>query len=233
MKGVILAGGRGKRLGNLTEGIGKHLVPLKGKAMVFYPLEYFKKLKINDVLLIVSPSQLENTKNVLGNGEKIGLNLSYAIQDEPKGMGHALALAEEFASGGNIAVSVCDNIFEDDLDISDFEKGARVYLKETPRANKYLVAEVMDGRVTDIEEKPENPKSNYAVTGFYLYDNKIFDFIRGTEKSVRGEIELAKSKNNYIGLGEMDFRILEGFWVDTGLPESLKEAEEFLNSIDN
>ena len=168
MKGVILAGGRGSRLSSLTKSIGKHLLPIYDKPMIFYPLELIKKLLIKDTLVVLNKESAGKTIELLGNGENFGLDLYYKIQEQPKGMAHALSLAENFANGGNIAVLVCDNVFEDIPDISNFKDGARIFLKETQDANKFTVAGLFQDKILRFEEKPNKPKSNYAVTGFYL-----------------------------------------------------------------
>ena len=228
MKGIILAGGKGSRLSSLTKVIGKHLLPVYNKPMIFYPLELIKKCGINEVLIILNKESAGNTIELLGDGSNMELDVYYKIQEKPKGMAHALSLAEKFAAKDNIAVSVCDNIFEDVPDISNFKEGARVFLKETPEANKFTVAELFQDKILGFEEKPEKPKSNYAVTGFYLYDSRVFDYIKKVELSSRGELELVEVYNKYAEDGKIGYRILSGFWTDTGSFESLYKASEFV-----
>ncbi len=233
MKGVILAGGRGSRLSSLTKSIGKHLLPIYDKPMIFYPLELIKKLLIKDTLVVLNKESAGKTIELLGNGENFGLDLYYKIQEQPKGMAHALSLAENFANGGNIAVLVCDNVFEDIPDISNFKDGARIFLKETQDANKFTVAGLFQDKILRFEEKPNKPKSNYAVTGFYLYDSKVFDYIKKVKPSPRGELELVDVFNEYVKDGKIDYRISSGFWTDTGSFESLYKASEFVKNNPN
>ena len=233
MKGVILAGGRGSRLSSLTKSIGKHLLPIYDKPMIFYPVELIKKLLIKDTLVVLNKESAGKTIELLGNGENFGLDLYYKIQEQPKGMAQDLSLDENFANGGNIEVLVCDNVFEDIPDISNFKDGARIFLKETQDANKFTVAGLFQDKILRFEEKPNKPKSNYAVTGFYLYDSKVFDYIKKVKPSPRGELELVDVFNEYVKDGKIDYRISSGFWTDTGSFESLYKASEFVKNNPN
>ncbi len=230
MKGILLAAGEGTRLFPITKITSKALIPVYNKPMIFYPLELLKKTGAKEVLIIVSSSNAGQIIKLLEDGSDFGLNLSYKIQKERKGMAHALALAEEFVGKESMAVATCDNIFEDKLDASNFKIGARVFLKKTPEAAKYIVAEISEEKIRGLEEKPKTPKSDYAVTGFYLFDNKVFNFIKKLNPSIRGELELAEIFNDYLKENKLDYRILNGFWCDTGLFDTLHLAAEFIKN---
>ncbi|MFA4887567.1 MAG: sugar phosphate nucleotidyltransferase [Candidatus Nanoarchaeia archaeon] len=229
MKGIILAAGKGMRLRPITKVVGKHLVPIYNKPLIYYPIELLKECGIKNILIILNEESLPITRDLLKEGEELGVKLSYQTQTEQKGMAHALALASDFSAGDTIAVTVCDNLFGDIPDVSNFKGGARLFFKETPDANKFTVGEFSkDGRLIALEEKPEKPKSNYGLAGFYLYDKNIFEYIKDLKPSIRGELELAEANNKYIKEGKMEHRILDGFWIDTGSFESLFKAAEYI-----
>lgn len=233
MKGIILAAGKGTRLLPLTKVLSKAILPIYNKPMIYYPLILLKNLGIKEVLIIVNKENQKEIKSLFEDKKEFELRISYKTQDKQLGMAHALALARDFAAEENIAVTVCDNIFEDMPDISNFKEGARIFLKNTGDANRYTVAELIDGKLIGLEEKPENPKSNYALTGFYLYDKKIFAYINDLKPSSRGEFELVGANNFYLKEGKVDYRILNGFWIDTGSLDSLFKAAEFIRNNEN
>ncbi len=230
MKGVLLAAGEGTRLFPITKVTSKALIPVYKKPMIFYPLELLKKTGVKEVLVIINKDNGGPIIKLIEDGSDFGLELSYKVQKEQKGMAHALALAEEFIGKESIAVTTCDNIFEDKLDTSNFFEGARIYLKKTDDAGKYVVVELEGNNIKSIEEKPECPKSDYALTGFYLFDKNVFEYIDHVKQSSRGEFEIGEIFNRYLKNRKLDFRILNGFWCDTGLFESLHLAAEFIKN---
>jgi len=232
MKGVILAGGTGSRLYPLTKVTNKHLLPIYDKPMIYYPLKKMIDAGIKEILIISSPGHAGHFVNLLGSGKEFGVRLNYEVQDDAGGIAHALAIAEDFANNGSLLVILGDNIIEDDIDISDFRQGARIYLKKVQDANRFGVAEIdRTGKVLSIEEKPRCPKSDLAVTGCYIYDNTIFDIIRTLKPSARGELEITDVNNRYIKKGKMDAKILKGYWTDAGTFESLLRAGNLVANL--
>ncbi|RKU39570.1 spore coat protein [Candidatus Poribacteria bacterium] len=234
MKGVILAGGLGTRLHPLTKVTSKHLLPVGNEPMVFHSVKQLTTADITDILIVTNPQYVGDFVNALGSGEDFGCEFTYRVQEEAKGIAHALALAEGFANNGSIAVLLGDNIFETSIrqaadDFHAQPKGARVLLKQVPDPERYGVA-VLDGsdRIVAIEEKPERPKSNYAVVGVYFYDASVFDIIRTIEPSARGEYEITAVNNAYIQRGELEYSFVQGKWVDAGTFDSLSEAHQIL-----
>jgi len=228
MKGILLAGGTGSRLLPLTKVTNKHLLPVYDKPMIYYPLETLKSMGIKDIMIVSGPEHCGHILNLLGSGRNQGLNLSYEIQDEAGGIAQALGLAKNFARNENIAVILGDNIYQDKFNVSDFKEGARVFIKQVEDPKRFGVAEIEEKTIKSIEEKPENPKSNYAVTGLYVYDNKVFDIIKTLKPSGRGELEITDVNNAYIKEGTMSFSMLEGYWSDAGTFESLHRASSFV-----
>jgi len=234
IKGVILAGGLGTRLHPLTKVTSKHLLPVGNEPMVFHSVKQLTTADITDILIVTNPQYVGDFVNALGSGEDFGCEFTYRVQEEAKGIAHALALAEGFANNGSIAVLLGDNIFETSIrqaadDFHAQPKGARVLLKQVPDPERYGVA-VLDGsdRIVAIEEKPERPKSNYAVVGVYFYDASVFDIIRTIEPSARGEYEITAVNNAYIQRGELEYSFVQGKWVDAGTFDSLSEAHQIL-----
>ncbi len=224
MKGVILAGGRATRLRPLTWVTNKHLLPIYNKPMIYYPLESMQRANIQDVLITSSAEHLPHFINLLKAGKDFQLKLSYAIQEDAGGgIAQAISLAEDFAAGQKILVCLGDNIFTHNLTsaVRDFEKqlkGAKVFTKRMPTENKqYGVVELNNhGKVLSIEEKPENPKSDLAQTGIYMYDIQVYDFIRKLKPSGRNELEVTDLNNCYVKQGTMTCEIMEGWWADAG-----------------
>lgn len=224
MKGIILAGGSGRRLDPLTRVTNKHLLPIYDKPMIYYPLQTLIDAGIKDILIVSGPGHAGDFVNLLGSGKELGIRLSYEIQYEPGGIAQALGLAEDYSEGDSICVILGDNIFEDKLDLTNYSGGARVFLKEVPDPERFGVAEVKDGKIVSIEEKPIKPKSNLVTTGLYIYDSRVFDIIKTLKPSGRGELEITDVNNNYVNEGKMDSKILMGKWSDAGTFESLFHA---------
>ena len=233
MKGIVLAGGLGSRLYPLTYATNKHLLPVYDKPMVYYPISTLVQAGIDEVLIVTGGPHAGDFVGVLRNGKDLGLHhLEYAFQATEGGIADALSLCEDFADGGDIAVILGDNTT--DADISDavrsFAQGAMVFLREVPDPERFGVPafDPQDrSRIIAIEEKPRAPKSNYAVTGLYLYDNRVFDFIKTLEPSARGELEITDVNNAYIRLGALSWAELKGFWSDAGTFASLFRSNVF------
>lgn len=234
MKGVILAGGFGSRLHPLTKITNKHLLPIYNKPMIYYPLQTLIDTGIKDILVVAGPEHAGDFLRLLGSGKDFGVRLIYEIQDEAGGIAHALSLAEDFAGKESLVVILGDNIFEDSIKeyVKEFEnkKGARIFLKEVVDAKRFAVAELSGDKVINTEEKPKKPKTNYAVTGLYMYDKDVFDIIRTLKPSARGEYEITDVNNTYIKRDKMKARILKGFWSDAGTFESLYRAASWVKS---
>lgn len=230
MKGVVLAGGLGTRLWPLTKVTNKHLLPIYNKPMIYYPIETLVKAGIREILIVTGGNNAGEFLRLLGNGREFGLkDLHYTYQEGEGGIAQALDLAEPFADGEPIAVVLGDNIIEGDIRgaVERFEKqknGAKILLKHVEDPGRFGVAELKGDRIAGIEEKPLKPKSDYAVTGIYLYDGRVFDVIKTLKPSNRGELEITDVNNYYIGQGTMTFEILEGWWTDAGTFESLFKA---------
>jgi len=233
MKGIILAGGLGSRLYPLTHATNKHLLPVYDKPMVFYPIRTLVQAGITEVIIVTGGPHAGDFIRVLKNGKELGLkHLEYAFQENEGGIAQALSLCEDFADGGPIAVILGDNTT--DADISDavqgFGEGAMVFLRQVPDPQRFGVpvfAPHDPRRIIAIEEKPAQPKSNYAVTGLYLYDHRVFDFIRSIVPSARGELEITDVNNAYIAVDQLHWAELKGFWTDAGTFESLFRANAF------
>ena len=234
MRGVVLAGGLGKRLYPLTKVTNKHLLPVYDKPMIYYPIETLLQAGIDDITIVTGGSSAGDFLRLLGNGHEFGLkHLNYTYQEGEGGIAAALSLAEHFAGGDKIVVILGDNIIEGNIKnaVKDFEKqkkGAKLLLKEVPDPERFGVVEFEGDKVINIEEKPDKPKSNYIVTGIYMYDNTVFDIIRGLRPSARGELEITDVNNAYIRRGEMTYEILEGWWTDAGTFESLTRANQLV-----
>ncbi|MEK7407768.1 MAG: sugar phosphate nucleotidyltransferase [Acidobacteriota bacterium] len=236
MKGVVLAGGTGSRLFPLTKITNKHLLPIYDKPMIFYAIRMLVEAGIRDILIVTGGRNAGDFLRLLGNGKEFGLaHLNYTYQEGEGGIADALALAEHFADNQKICVVLGDNLIEGSIRpaVEAFlgqPGGARILLKEVPDAERFGVAEIDGDRIVGIEEKPEHPKSNYAVTGIYMYDDTVFDKIRHLVPSGRGELEITDVNNAYIREGTMAFSFLEGWWTDAGTFDSLLRAANLVAS---
>lgn len=231
LKGVILAGGTGSRLMPLTKVTNKHLLPVGQKPMIYYPIEKLTAIGIEEILIVTGIEHMGDVVSLLGSGRDFGCRFTYKVQDEAGGIAQALSLAEDFVHGQPLVVILGDNVFEDNLkkyaDRFIAQKtGARLLLKQVQAPKRFGVAEILDGKVIGIEEKPKKPKSDYAITGIYFYDFSVFDVIRTLKPSARGELEITDVNNAYIAKGRLAYDILDGWWTDAGTFESLNIANE-------
>ncbi len=233
MKGVVLAGGLGTRLYPLTFATNKHLLPVYNKPMIFYPIETLIKAGVKEILVVTGGPHAGHFLRVLKNGKELGVkHLEYAYQEGEGGIAQALSLAEDFANGGPLTVVLGDNTTDADIGeaVREFKEGAVIFLKKVSDPQRFGVP-VFDPknpeRIIKIEEKPKKPKSNYAVTGLYIYDNKVFDFIKKCKPSKRGELEITDVHNFYIKEGSLRWEELKGFWSDAGTFKSLFEASKY------
>lgn len=230
MKGVILAGGLGTRLAPCTLVTNKHLLAVYDRPMVYYPLQTLVNAGIEDILLVTGGQFAGDFLKLLGNGSGFGLkHLNYTYQEGEGGIAAALSLAEYFAAGQKICVILGDNLIEGNIAEAADEfrrqpKGAKILLKEVEDAERFGVAEVKDGKVLNIVEKPKNPKSNFAVTGIYFYDAHVFEFIKGLSPSARGELEITDVNNMYLEQNALTYNFLKGWWTDAGTFSSLRRA---------
>lgn len=239
MKGIILAGGSGTRLLPCTKVTNKHLLPVYDRPMIYFPIQALKKAGISDILIVSGRGHAGHFLELLRSGEDFGVKLSYGVQEEAGGIAQALGLAEDFADNGKIAVILGDNIFQYNLKgaIKKFKRqgqGAKIFLSRVKNPRSYGIAEIRKGKITAIEEKPQNPKSNLAVAGIYFYDNQIFKIIRTLKPSARGELEITDVNNFYIQKGLMRYEILKGWWGDCGENfNSLLEAAHLVAKTKN
>jgi glucose-1-phosphate thymidylyltransferase len=230
VKGIVLAGGTGSRLFPLTKITNKHLLPIFDKPMVYYPIQTLVDAGITDIMLVTGGRNSGDFLRLLGNGKEFGLkHLNYTYQEGEGGIAEALALCEHFADRDQVCVILGDNLIEGNIRgaVDDFRqqtRGSKIFLKEVVDAQRFGVAELAGGRIVSIEEKPRQPKSNYAVTGIYLYDGTVFDKCRQLKPSHRGELEITDVNNAYIAEGSMTFAVLDGWWTDAGTFDSLLRA---------
>lgn len=235
MKGIILAGGIGSRLFPVTKVINKHLLPVGRYPMIEYPIAKIKEVGITDIMIILDKEHVEAI-NILGSGYEYGVNFTYRIQDQAGGIAQALGLCEAFVGLDKSIVILGDNIFEDSIKdyVVDFEKqnkGAKVILKQVKDPERFGVAEILGDKIIKIEEKPKNPKSNYCVTGIYMYDYRVFDIIKNLNPSDRGEFEITDINNWYVKDGTLTYDILENWWIDAGTFQSLVCVNELCKEI--
>jgi glucose-1-phosphate thymidylyltransferase len=230
MKGVVLAGGLGTRFMPLTKVTNKHLLDVYDEPMILFPIRTLVRAGITDIV-VVTGDHIPQFKQLLGDGSELGVHLSYAFQDGERGIADALCRAEALVHGESVVVILGDNVFQEDIApyIRSFElqeKGAKILLKRVgpEDARRFGVAEVADGRILGIEEKPQAPRSDLVVTGCYMYDGRVFDFIRMLTPSARGELEVTDLNNIYIEERSMTYEVLGGWWTDAGTPASKLKA---------
>ena len=234
MKGIILAGGLGSRLRPLTKVTNKHLLPIYDKPMIYYPIETLVRAGIKDIMIVTGGNSAGDFLRLLGNGSEFGLkDIYYTYQEGEGGIADALKLCEHFAEGNRVVVILGDNIVQDDISpyVRRFEQqdsGARILLKAVPDPERFGVPKLDGERIVRIEEKPKQPKSGYAVTGIYMYDRRVFDFIRRIQPSHRGELEITDVNNHYIREGDLHYDVLDGWWTDAGQFESLFNATQLI-----
>jgi len=233
MKGIVLAGGTGSRLMPLTKVTNKHLLPVGGKPMIYHPISKLLEIGIEEILIVTGVEHMGHVVGLLGSGVDFGCRFTYKVQDQAGGIAQALGLAENFVHGDTMAVILGDNIFQDPLtdfarDYSARGNGAKIILKEVEDPERFGVANLAGDRVESIEEKPKQPKSNWAVTGIYFYDYEVFDIIKTLKPSHRKELEITDVNNAYISKGNMSWGKFKGWWTDAGTIESLRHADDLV-----
>jgi glucose-1-phosphate thymidylyltransferase len=238
MKGIILGGGVGSRLAPLTEITNKHLLPVGREPMIWHPVKQLTGCGIHEILVVTSNHHMGSVVNSLGSGRRFGCEFTYRVQEEAGGIAHALRLARSFAGRDSIVVLLGDNIFEHSISehVSGFRHqriGARVLLKEVGDPERFGIASLDEKVILSIEEKPAQPKSNFAVVGCYMYDQRVFEIIDGIKPSARGELEITAVNNVYIERGELQYGFVKGRWTDAGTFESLTEANAILLANSN
>lgn len=228
MKGIVLSGGSATRLRPCTKVTSKQLLPVYNRPMIYYPLNTLIKAGIKDILIIVSPEQAGHYLNLLGSGREFGVKFTYEIQDKPEGLAQSFIIGKNFIDEDSVCMILGDNIFEDDFsdDIKNFSGGAKVFAKHVPDPERFGVVEFDENnRAISIEEKPTQPKSNYCVTGLYVYDNKVVEIAQNLKPSPRGELEITDVNRIYLEKGELDVAMVTGAWIDAGTFDSLLEAQ--------
>ena len=228
MKGIILAGGSATRLRPCTKITSKQLLPVYNKPMIYYPLNTLIKAGIKDILIIISPAYAGHFLNLLGSGKEFGVRFTYEVQDKPRGLADAFVVGKQFIGDDDVTMILGDNIYEDDLSkhIKSFKSGGRVFARKVKDPKRFGIVEFdNDMNVISIEEKPKKPKSNYCVTGLYIYDNKVIKMAKNLKPSERGEVEITDINNLYLQKKELDVRKIQGAWLDAGTFDSYLEAQ--------
>lgn len=229
MKGIILSGGNGTRLMPLTKVTSKQLLPVYNKPMIYYPLETLLKAGVKEILIIVSPEHCDQYKKLLGDGSEFGAKFNYISQQKPEGLAQAFIIGEDFIGSDNVCMILGDNIFEDDFseNIRNFKKGGQVFAKKVPDPERFGVVKFNDRmEAVEIEEKPKQHISDYAITGLYIYDNRVAGVAKQVKPSLRGELEITELHNWYLKHGELKVDIVKGEWIDAGTFESLYKATQ-------
>lgn len=240
MKGIILAGGTGTRLYPLTKSISKQMLPVYDKPMIYYPLSVLMLAGIKEILIISTPRDISNYLSLLGNGQKLGIKLEYAIQEDPNGLAEAFIIGESFIGDSSVALVLGDNIFYGSdfgnylKEAAELESGSLIFGCYVADPRAYGVVEIdEENKIISIEEKPENPKSSFAVPGLYFFDNEVVEIAKSVEPSERGEKEITSVINEYLNRGKLDIQIMgRGLaWLDTGTHEALLDASNFVEAI--
>lgn len=233
MKGVLICGGTGSRLRPLTDIVNKSLLPVYDKPLILYPLQVLLDAGIKDIAVVTGTEHFDQIAAFLGSGSRFGCTFSFKVQEKPGGIAQALGLAEEFADGDKVCAILGDNVFVDPLaqTIKAFQSGGNVFLKKVPDPERFGVAELKDGKVVSLEEKPKDPKSDYALTGCYLFDERCFEIIRNLQPSARGEYEITDICKWYAEKGELGATIVENEWIDAGTFESLFKAASMVRDL--
>lgn len=231
MKGIVLAGGKATRLRPLTKITSKQLLPVYNKPMIYYPIDTLARAGIRDILIVVAPEYAGHFLNLLGSGREMGLKFTYEVQEEPRGLADAFIVGENFIGDDNVVMILGDNIFEHDFtqSIQSFKSGARIFAKKVPDPERSGVVEFDENmKVLSIVEKPEHPKSDYAIVGFYIYDNRVVEYAKELKPSARGEVEIVDLHNKYLDKGELSVNIIEGMWEDAGTFDSLLRVNNLM-----
>lgn len=237
MKGIILAGGTGSRLFPLTKVTNKHLLPVGKYPMIYYLIAKMKQADIKNIMIVSGKEHMGEVVNLLGSGYEFDIELTFKIQDKPGGIAEALGLCEDFIGQDNCVVMLGDNIFEDNIYeyVKSFEAkktGAKVLLKKVEDPQRYGVPEIKGDKIISIEEKPKEPKSNYCVTGIYMYDSRVFNIIKKLKPSNRGELEITDVNNWYLQQDSLTYDMLRGWWTDAGTFSSLLKTNILAKDID-
>jgi glucose-1-phosphate thymidylyltransferase len=236
LKGIILAGGTGSRLYPLTKVTNKHLLPVGKYPMIFHAIYKLKQAGILDFLVVTGIEHMGDVVSLLGSGWEMGVRFTFKVQDEAGGIAQALGLAEQFVGDDQMVVVLGDNVFSDNISayVEDYrsqKNGAKILIQEVDDPQRFGVPELNGSHITSIEEKPLAPKSSYAVTGIYFYDNSVFKIIKALKPSKRGELEISDVNNTYIERNQLTYNILQGWWTDAGTHTSLAKANELAKDI--
>lgn len=236
IKGVILAGGTGSRLYPLTKVTNKHLLPIGKYPMIFHVIQKLKDANIQDILVVTGKEHMGDVVNLLGSGTDMNVNFTYKVQDEAGGIAQALGLAKHFIGNDKMVVILGDNVFKDSIAeyVDKFRSqqfGSKILIQEVTDPQRYGVVELQGDKIISIEEKPDSPKSNYAVTGIYMYNNSVFDIIKTLKPSRRGELEITDVNNEYIRRNDLTFDVLSDWWTDAGTHSSFAKANELAKDI--